>query len=198
MTVGIIACVEVTPTATTPGTTPLATATPSPTTSGTTTLPTDIDSTTICQKLMGQVGTAYVPSVQYSVQPLPGTNDADLTSPTGSGITFPSQPNQRGVVDANNQPIYTITVRFSDYGVNSLGNVMFIGDSNVDKFSVEFYDYSNINQLITYTSPSGTTLPVSYTSTLTESQLPMVDVPGDAPTELSGIRITILSTKDNQ
>ena len=94
----IIACVEVTTTTATTtlasSTTPITTtipSTPSPTTSGTTTLPTSVQTTTNCQKDMAQVGTVYVSSVTYSVQPVQGTNNADLTNTTGNGVSFPNQ-----------------------------------------------------------------------------------------------------------
>jgi len=86
--VGIIACVEVT--------TPITATTP---TSGTTTLPTSVQTTTSCQKEMAQVGTIYVSSVAYSVQPVKGTNNADLTSATSNGITFQSVPSTNGLLD---------------------------------------------------------------------------------------------------
>ena len=40
---------------------------------------------------MAQVGSVYVSSVTYSVQPVQGTNNADLTSTTGNGVSFPNQ-----------------------------------------------------------------------------------------------------------
>jgi hypothetical protein len=196
VTIGIIACVAVTATTTIP----IATTTPSsptPTTSGTTILPTSAQTTTGCQKQMAQVGGVYVSSVTYSVPLLPGINEADLTSNTGNGVTFQSPPDTTGLFDENNQPIYNIVLTFNSAGVNSLSSIIVNGNSNVDKFSVEFFGLSNPNQLITYSTESGT-IPVSYNSTFINSQALLVDFPQDAPSELSGILINILSTTDNQ
>jgi hypothetical protein len=166
-------------------------------TSGTTTLPTSVQTTTNCQKDMAEVGSVYVPSVTYSVQPLPGTNDADLTSPTSNGVTFQSVPDTTGLFDSNNQPLYTITLTFNSAGVNSLSSVITNTGSNVNEFSVQFFSLSNPNEVITAPSTTGD-VPVSYTSTYTNSQASLTDLPSDAPSDLSGIRITILSTTDNQ
>ncbi len=193
---GIIACVQVTTTATTPVTITTA-ASPTPTTSGTTTLPTSAQTTIGCQKGMAQVGGVYVSSVTYSVPLLPGINEADLTSPTGNGVTFQSPPDTTGLFDKNNQPIYNIVLTFNPAGVSSLSIVIANEETNVNKFSVEFFGLSNPNQLITYSTESGT-IPVSYNSTFTNLQPSFVDFPQDAPSDLSGILISILSTTDNQ
>jgi hypothetical protein len=194
--VGIIACVEVSTTTTTPVTTTTP-ASPTPTPSGTTTLPTSVQTTTGCQKQMAEVGGVYVSSVTYSLPLLPGVNEADLTSNTGHGVTFQSPPDTTGLFDDNNQPIYNIILTFNPSGVNSLSSIIVNGNSNVDKFSVEFFNLSNPNQLITYSSDLGS-LPVSYNSTFINSQALLVNFPQDAPSELSGILINILSTTDNQ
>ncbi len=193
---GIIACVEVSTTTTTPVTTTTP-ASPTPTPSGTTTLPTSVQTTTGCQKQMAEVGGVYVSSVTYSLPLLPGVNEADLTSNTGHGVTFQSPPDTTGLFDDNNQPIYNIILTFNPSGVNSLSSIIVNGNSNVDKFSVEFFNLSNPNQLITYSSDLGS-LPVSYNSTFINSQALLVNFPQDAPSELSGILINILSTTDNQ
>jgi hypothetical protein len=199
--VGIIACVEVTTTTTV--TTPITTIAPSSpattptTTSGTTTLPTSVQTTSGCQKQMAQLGTVYVSSVTYSVQPVKGTNNADLTNPTSNGVTFQSVPSTNGLLDTNGQPLYTIDLTFNPAGVNSLSSVLANVGSNVNEFSVEFYGLSNRNQLITSPSGSGT-VPVSYSSTYTNSQASIVTFPNNAPSDLSGIRIIILSTTDNE
>ncbi len=201
MTVGIIACVDVTiTTTTTTATTPITTTipfTPSPTTSGTTTLPTSVQTATNCQKDMAQVGGVYVSSVTYSVQPVQGTNNVDLTNTTGNGVTFPQPVGTTGLFDdQTNQPIYSIIFTFNPSGVNSLSSIIANNDSNVEQFSVEFYGLSNPNELITYLTDAGD-IPVSYNSTFTNSQASLTNFPEDTPSNLSGIFITILSTTDN-
>ncbi len=197
---GIIACVEVTTTTTTI-TTPITTAIPSspaPTTSGTTTLPTSVQTATSCQKDMAQVGGVYVSSVTYSVQPVQGTNNADLTNPTGNGIDFPQPVGTTGLFDdQTNQPIYSIVFTFNPSGVNSLSSIIANNDSNVEQFSVEFYGLSNPSELITYPTDAGA-IPVSYNSTFTNSQASLANFPEDTPSNLSGILITILSTTGNK
>ncbi len=207
MTIGIIACVEVTTTTTTttttlaPSTTPLTTTIPpssATTTSGTTTLPTSVQTATNCQKDMAQVGGVYVSSVTYSVQPVQGTSNVDLTNPTSNGIDFPQPVGTTGLFDdQTNQPIYTIILTFNPSGVNSLSSIVANDDSNVQKFSVEFYGLSNSNELITYPTDAGA-IPVSYNSTFTNSQASLTNFPEDTPSNLSGIRISILSTSNNQ
>jgi hypothetical protein len=203
--VGIIACVEVT---TTTSTTTLASSTstitttialsPTTTTSGTTTLPTSVQTATTCQKDMAQVGGVYVSSVTYSVQPVPGTNNVDLTNPTGNGIDFPQPVGTTGLFDdQTNQPIYSIVFTFNPSGVNSLSSIIVNDDSNVQKFSVEFFSLSNPNELITYPTDAGD-IPVSYNSTFTNSQAALANFPEDSPSNLSGILITILSTTGNK
>jgi hypothetical protein len=60
---------------------------------------------------------------------------------------------------------------------------------------VEFFGLSNPSQLLTV--PFGT-IPIAYNSTVTNAQVPLVDLPEDTPSELSGIRISILSTVNDQ
>ena len=108
---GIIACVEVNNYNNSQLTTPITTAIPSspaPTTSGTTTLPTSVQTATNCQKDMAQVGGVYVSSVNYSVQPVQGTNNADFTSTTGNGIDFPQPVGTTGLFEI--KPINQFTV----------------------------------------------------------------------------------------
>jgi hypothetical protein len=195
--VGIIACVQVTTTTTTTPVTATTPLSPTPTTSGTTTLPTSVQTTTNCQRDMAQVGSVYVSSVIYSVPPIQGTNDADLTNTTSNGVTFPQPSGTTGLFDQNNQPIYNVTLTFNPAGVNSLSSIILNEDSNVEQFSVEFYGLSNPNQLITYPNEVGN-IPVSYNSTIINSQPSIVNFPTDAPSDLSGILITILSTINNQ
>ena len=184
---GIIACVE--GTTTTPS---------SPqTTSGTTTTPTSVQTVTTCQKQMAQVGTVYVQSVTYSVQPVQGTNNADLTNPNSNGVTLQSVSNTNGLFDSNGQPLYTIDLAFNPAGVISLSSVVANVGSNVNEFTVEFYGLSNPNQLVTTPTSQGN-VPVSYESTYTNSQASITTFPSSAPSDLSGIRITILSTIDNR
>jgi hypothetical protein len=132
---------------------------------------------------MAKVGSVYVSSVTYSFQPVKGTNNADLTSATSNGVTFQSVPSTNGLFDTNNQPLYTIDLTFNPAGV--------------DQFSIEFYGLTNPNQLITYPSGSGVG-PISYTSTYTNSQASLTTFPNNAPSDLSGIRISILSTTNNE
>ncbi len=212
MTIGVIACVEVTTTTTL--TTPITTAAPITTTapitittplssttitttSGTTTLPTSVQTTTNCQREMAQIGSVFVSSVTYSIQPVKGTKYGDLTNATGNGVTFQSVPSINGLFVTNGQPIYIIDLTFNPAGVNSLSSVMANAESNVNEFSVEFFGLTNPNQLITYTSGSNV-VPVSYTSTYTNSQASLVTFPDNAPSDLSGIRINILSTTNNE
>ena len=146
---------------------------------------------------MAEVGTVYVSSVTYSVQPVTGTNNADLTDATTNGVTFQSVPSTNGLFDTNNQPLYTIDLKFNPAGVNSLSSVVANPGSNVDKFSVEFYGLYNPNQLITSPSGSGN-VPVSYDSTYTSSKASTISFPGNTPSDLSGIRISILSTTNDE
>ncbi len=171
--------------------------TPMTSVSGTTTLPTSGQTTTTCQREMAQVGSVYVSSVTYSIQPVKGTNNADLTSATSNGVTFLSVPSTNGLFDTNNQPLYTIDLSFNPAGVNSLSSVVANAGSNVDQFSVEFFGLLNPNQLITYPSGSGVG-PVSYISTYTNSQASLATLPNNAPSDLSGIRISILSTTNDE
>jgi hypothetical protein len=146
---------------------------------------------------MAQVGGVYVSSVTYSVQPVQGTNNVDLTSTTGNGINFPQPVGTTGLFDENNQPIYTIILTFNPSGVNSLSSIIANNDSNVEQFSVEFYGLSNPSELITYPTNAGA-IPVSYNSTFINSQASLTNFPEETPSNLSGILITILSTTDNQ
>jgi hypothetical protein len=144
---------------------------------------------------MAQVGGVYVSSVTYSVQPVQGINDVDLTNTTSNGVTFPSSIT--GLFDQNNQPIYNITLTFNPAGVNSLSSIIVNAESNVEQFSVEFFGLSNPNQLMTYPTGVGN-IPVSYNSTIINSQPSIVNFPADEPSDLSGILITILSTINNE
>jgi hypothetical protein len=146
---------------------------------------------------MAQVGGVYVSSVTYSVQPVQGTNNVDLTNTTGNGVNFPQPVGSTGLFDdQTNQPIYTIVFTFNPSGVNSLSSIIANANSNVQKFSVEFFSLSNPNALITYPTDAGD-IPVSYNSTFTNSQASLTNFPEDTPSNLSGILITILSTTGN-
>jgi hypothetical protein len=214
--VGIIACVEIT--TTTAGTTPEstsalsssiapttgavggpegATTTPASLSSGTTVVPTSVATTTVCQKDMATVGGQYVSSVAYSVQPVDGTNSDDLTSTAGNGIDFPSLSGTTGVLDNNNKPIYQITITFNQPGVDSLGSITLNSNSNVDKFAVQFFVPSNPNQPVPL-APELADQPLSVVSTTSASGTSIVNLPAQLPSPISGIRIVILSTKDDQ
>jgi len=146
---------------------------------------------------MAEVGTIYVSSVTYSVTPVQGTNGNDLTNPNGNGVDFPQPQGTTGPLDQNNKPLYTIDITFNPSGVNSLSSITVNKDTNVAEFSVEFFGLSNSTQLITNPNQPGA-VPVSYTSTLINDQASIANFPKDAPSDLSGIRITILSTTNNQ
>lgn len=210
---GIIACVEVTTTTTTVGITAESTSTPSssiapttgaegtstpaPSTSGTTVVPTSVSTITTCQKDMAVVGGQYVSSVTYSVQPVTGTNNDDLTSTTGNGITFSSVPGTTGLFDDNKKPLYQITITFNPAGVDSLGSITVNPTSNVDKFQVQFFVSSNPNQPVT-AAPELADKPLSFESTIINNRPSIVDLPSTVPSPLSGIRIVVLSTTDNE
>ncbi|CAF1010447.1 unnamed protein product, partial [Rotaria sordida] len=204
VTVGIIACVEVTTTTigTSPKTTgrPLSTTTSSIrmiTSSGTTIVPTSVQTTTRCKRDMAQVGSVYVSSVTSSIEPLGGriTNNVDLTnSETVNGVTFPSVPDTSGLFDKNNKPLYEITFTFNPAGVDSLSSIIVNKETNVNQFVVEFFTPSNLNQPFTI-SPN---TPLSYTSTIIDSRASIMNFLSDVPSPLSGIRISILSTTNNQ
>jgi hypothetical protein len=187
-------------TTTTIGTTPASTTTPSVTTaitSGTTVAPTSVQTTTICQKSMAQIGGVFVASDTYSVEPVSGTNKPDLTNPTSNGITFPAVPGTNGIFDQNNNPVYNITLIFNPSGANSISSIVVNPDSNVNEFGVEFFVSSIPNQSST-TTPQSTNVPTFFTSTMVNSQPSLVNFPSDLLSPLSGIRITILSTTNNQ
>lgn len=217
MTVGIVACVEVTTSTSTstasPTTTPSSSATsegtvpvPVPnetnapaatsiTTSGTTTLPTSAQTATVCQKVMAQVGGVYVSSVTYSVQPLQPNDDTQLTSnsPTATGVSFPtSSLATEGVLNDKNEPVYTVTVTFTTpQTATSFASIVSGPQSNVNSFSVNYFASSNPNQPIQ--DVNGT--PIVSTSTLVNSQASVVNIPpGLSTVTLSAIRINILST----
>ena len=211
VTVGIIACIEVTSTttATTPETTsmslpitvPTSASTtsiiPLPPTSGTTVIPTSVSTTPICQQAMAQFGRVYVSSVDYSQTPTEGTND-DLTSTTGNGVSFSPVEGTSGLTDANNNPLYTITLTFNTPGVYSLSSITVNPESNVKEFSVEFFTPSNGNQPVTVSTQSGN-IPLSYNSKISNSQVLIDNFPEEeVPTPLSGIRISVLATLGNQ
>lgn len=143
---------------------------------------------------MARVGGVLVSSVTFNGELLAGTDIADLTSPSSNGVSFEQIPDTTGVLDNNNNPLYTITIKFNPAGVDSLSNIMVNPKSNVDKFLVEFYVPSKPDDL--YTSASN--IPLSYQSTLTDAQEPIVKFSADVPSPLSGVRISILSTNNNQ
>ena len=212
---GIIACVEVTTTTTTPASTSTSSAsvppttgtvggtqgaptTPPPPTSGTTVVPTSVATTTVCQKDMATIGGQYVSSVTYAVSPVDGTNNAELTSVTGNGIDFPSVPGTiDGVLDSTNKPIYQITITFNQPGVDSLGSITVNPNSNVDRFAVQFFVPSNPNQPVPISAELADQ-PLSVQSTTSAGRTSILNLPSQLPSPISGIRIVILSTNDNQ
>jgi hypothetical protein len=147
---------------------------------------------------MAVVGGQYVSSVNYpSAQPVAGTNTDELTSTTGNGITFAPVPGTTGLVDANRVPLYQVTINFNEPGVDSLGSITVNPAGNVDKFEVQFFVASNPNQPVTVASALGD-IPLSFTSTIVGSRPTIADLPSQLPSPLSGIRIVVLSTKDNE
>ena len=211
---GIIACVEVatttvgtTPGSTSapsssiaPGTTPGEVATtPAPPTSGTTVVPTSVSTTTVCQKDMAVVGGQYVSSVARSVPFVDGTNEDDLTSPTGNGVSFKPVPGATGLVDQNNQPLYQITITFHQPGVDSLGSITVNPTSNVDKFAVQFFTQSNPDRPVPL-APELADKPLEVVSTIINGRPSIVDFPSQlqSVSPISGIRLVILSTISNE
>ena len=209
---GIIACVEVTTTTvgttpqttgsslgtttTTTGTTPSAAgaAAAAAVISGTTVGPTSVQTTPICQRNMAIVGGPFVQSVSYSSLPTSGT-DVDLTSATGNGVSFSPVNGFTGVLDNNNQPLYTITLTFNPAGADSLASLILYSTSNVKTFSVEFFTRSSPNQPFTLT-PGG--LPLTLTSSPSSSGPSILYFPPQVPSPISAIQINILSTTGTQ
>ncbi|CAM4852104.1 unnamed protein product, partial [Rotaria magnacalcarata] len=129
-----------------------------------------------------------------SITPLNGTSNDDLTRSEGNGVTFPKVSNTTGLLDNNNKPLYQITITFNPEGVDSLSNIIVNKESNVKEFVVEFFDTSDETQPFTI-SPN---TPLSYTSTLIDNQPSITDFQADVPSPLTNIRITILSTTNNE
>jgi hypothetical protein len=199
-------------TTTTDGTTPVSTGVPlgatapptqAPTqpptqpTSGTTVLPTTVVTTPICTQDMATVGGVYVSSVVYSVQPVAGTNNVDLTSTNGGGVTFPSVPGTTGLFDQNNRPLYNVTLTFNPAGVDSLASIIVSPGTNVNKFAVRFFVPSYPDQPFTF-APEFADIPLYYNSTIQNSQASITRFPQQVPSPISGILISVLSTTDNQ
>ena len=151
----------------------------------------------MCQRDMALVGGPFVSSVTYSVQPVSGTNNVDLTSPTGNGVTFPLVPSTTGLFDDNNRPLYNITLTFSPAGAQSLARLVVSEGTNVDKFAIRFFVPSYPNQPFTF-GPEFADIPLYYNSTLINSVPSIIYFPPQVPSPMSGIRISVLSTKDNQ
>jgi hypothetical protein len=146
---------------------------------------------------MAVIGGQYVSAVTYSVEPVSGTNNNDLTSTTGSGVTFPSVPGTTGLFGDDKKPLFSITVTFNPAGVDSLGSIAINPASNVDKFSVEFFVASNPSKPVPV-APELADTPLSVTSTIKDSRPSIAELPSQVPSPLSGIRITVLSTTDNK
>jgi len=128
---------------------------------------------------MAEVGRVYVSSVSYSLPHVNETSDLDLTRTTGVGVTFPLLENTTGLYDRNNKPLYQITINC---------------DSNVNQFSVEFFVPTNPNEPVKNSSD----LPLTYTSSIINSQVSIVNFGEDVPSPLIGVRISVLSTTNNQ
>lgn len=207
---GIVACVE--PTTTTVGTTTFEETTATSTTpettteiettsvsptSGTTTIPTSVTATTACQKDMAFVGGQYVSSVDFSVEPEQETDTSLLTSVSGDGIDFPTSPEFDGVLDENHEPQYQVTLRFNQPGVDSLGSITVNALSNVDQIAVRFYAASQPNMLVRTGNDEANEV-LTVVSNI-EQQPPSVNnLPSNLPSPIIGIRVLVLSTKDNQ
>jgi hypothetical protein len=148
---------------------------------------------------MGIVGGQYVSNVAYTTQPISGTNDADLTSDTNNGISFPQPPTgSNGLLDNQNQPLYTILINFNQPGVDSLGSVTVKPkpNSNVNQFGVQFYVASSPNQ--PYTLSTGSANQPLYLKSSIGSQPSITSFPPEqVPSPLIGIRIIVLSTTDS-
>jgi hypothetical protein len=142
---------------------------------------------------MAEVGGAYVQSVTYSVSPVAGTKDSDLTDKNGNGVTLEQVPNTEGVLNERNEPIYTITVRFNEPGVDSVGSIALDDKTNVDKFAIQFIE-SGSNEPVTV-APNQ---PLYINSIIQNSVATISDFPSQVPAPLSAIRIVVLSTKDNK
>lgn len=209
MTVGIIACVEVTTTtaSTAAGSTPseVQTVPPGetvpytvPPSSGTTVTPTSVATTTVCQKDMAIVGGQYVSSVVYSVAPVEGTNNNDLTNPSSNGVTFPEVENFNGVLDSNNNSVYEITITLKESGVDSVGSITLnpSSETNVNEFAVQFFASSNPNQLVAV-SAEKPNQPVTLFSKNINSHPTIDNIPSQMPSPLSAIRLLVRSTNDN-
>ena len=145
---------------------------------------------------MAAIGGQYVSGVTYSVPPVTGTDSNDLTSTTGNGVTFTSAPGTSGLF-TDNKPLYTVTLTFNPAGVYSLGSIALSPGSNVDEFSVEFFVASNPSEPVT-AAPELADKPLSVTSKILNSRPSIVNLPSQVPSPLSGIRITVLKTTDNQ
>lgn len=146
---------------------------------------------------MAVVGGQYVSSVNYpSAQPVDGTKSDDLTSTTGNGITFAPVPGTTGLVDDKNEPLYQVTIKFNEPGVDSLGSITLNPASNVDQFAVQVFVASNPDQPVT-AAPELGGKPLSFSSTVIGSRASIVDLPSQVPSPLSAIRIVVLSTEGN-
>jgi hypothetical protein len=176
---------------------PPTASTPVPSTSGTTVLPTTVVTTPVCTQDMALVGGVYVSSLVYSVQPVAGTNDVDLTSTNGGGVTFPSVPGTTGLFDQNNRPLYNVTLTFNPAGVDSLASIIVSPGTNVNKFAVRFFVPSYPDEPFTF-APEFADIPLYYNSTIQNSQASITRFPQQVPSPISGILISVLSTTDNQ
>lgn len=143
---------------------------------------------------MAKVGGPYVSLVSYTVNPVSGTSKTDLTSEEGNGVTFPLIPNTVGVLDENKNSLYQITITFNREGVDSLSSIVINKESNVNEFSVEFFNTPDTSKPFTI-SPN---TPLVYKSTLNNNEISITNFRQDVPSPLFAVRINILSTAGNQ
>lgn len=147
---------------------------------------------------MAVVGGQYVSSVNYpSAQPVAGTNSDELTNTAGNGITFTAVPGTTGLVDDKKEPLYQITIKFNEPGVDSLGSITVTAASNVVKFGVLIFAATNPDQPVT-AAPELGGKPLLFSSTVIGSQATIGDLPSQVPSPVSAIRIVVLETKDNE
>ncbi|CAM4880153.1 unnamed protein product [Rotaria socialis] len=163
------------------------------TTSGTTIIPTSVHTSTMCRMSMAQPEGVYVSYVNHSGTLLPESGSLDYTT-SGTGFSFQNQPNTIGLFDNDHRPLYYIDIVFNPAGADSLSSIMVNNESNVNGFRVEFFVQPGKNQLFTiapYVS-------LSYNSTMSNAGPSISNFLDDVPSPLTGVRISILSTRDDQ
>jgi hypothetical protein len=142
---------------------------------------------------MAQSEGVYVSNVSPSVTLLPKSGSLDYTT-SGNGFSFQNAPDTTGLFDNDRRPLYYIDIVFNPAGADSLSSIMVNNESNVNEFRVEFFVQPGKNQLFTiapYVS-------LSYNSTMSNAGPSIADFLDDVPSPLTGVRISILSTRDDQ